>query len=179
MGNRVQRYQPVGGVLKFYSSAKSQLENFGLEADNLYAPDTINKDDLRITIKGSRFANFLQWYETGRDRETCPWREFHEELIHPGYLDGSIFPHTSFNFLRRHTTGVNISPHTGTPECLIAEIHELLPSPAQITALKSLQENPFTSQILWADADKIRRKGIVCKSETKAQTINDNAEWIL
>lgn len=176
-GTRVNRFQPVGGVLKYLPCAQDELEKCGREDDNLYLPDETNKDDLRVLISGAKLSRFLKWYESGFGREQSAWREFWEELVLPGYLDRNIFPHAHLGFLRRHTDGINWSNHANCYECLMAEIFELHPNRNQEAALENLLKSP-PSDLLWATAEEIRSHGIIPKKQTEA-TIASNAEWLL
>lgn len=176
-GNRVKKYQPVGGVLKFYSGAFVALESFGMDADPLFAADTLNRDDLRISIRGNAFASFLKWYEGGQDREQGPGREFDEELIKTGVLDGEIFRQPQFKFLRRHSTGIRPCKHLAMHECLIAEIYELLPTEKQRDFLQRTMLSP-DNRYCWADSNLIRQRGVAAKQQTQ-ETISNHAEWVL
>ena len=176
-GNRVRKFQPVGGVLKFLPSARNDLERCGMQDDILYPPDEINKDDLRVMISGRRLCRFLDWYESGLGREQSPWREFWEELVRPGYLDGDLFPHARFGFLRRHSNGIRWSNHANCYECMIAEIFELHPNSNQRAALESLRKSP-PENLCWTTAEQIRSNGITPKEQTHAN-IAEHAEWIL
>ena len=174
---RFRKYQPVGGVLKFHLSAKDDLESCGMAPDSMFDVDDTNRNDLRIMISGKHFSRFLKWYETGKGRESSPWREFHEELIAPGYLSWETFPHAQFSFLRRQSTGIRWSDHANAYECIITELFELHPNPEQESALRNLHKTTVDG-IRWATAEEIRANGIVPKKQVDAN-IAETAKWLL
>ncbi|MCB1097254.1 MAG: hypothetical protein KDN22_16900 [Verrucomicrobiae bacterium] len=179
MGNRVPKFQPVGGVLKFYPDAFKDLESCGMQADNMFCPDKDNQDDLRLLIPGQRLPDFLSWYESGKERERDPWREFCEELITTGLLDAATFPYARFQYLGQKRMGIERSDHIQGYECRIAEIFKLVPTKTQVTALRRLiEEEPTQDRYTWATAETIRSQGIIPKQQTTAN-ISDTAQWIL
>ena len=91
-GDRWEQYQPVGGVYKISSGAKQVMDEIGALDDDLVPIDKISLHDLRIRIPANKLVAFVRWFESGRSRETSPWREFYEEMISPGIFSSTIFP---------------------------------------------------------------------------------------
>lgn len=178
-GSRVNKtkFQPVGGVLKYYPSATRDLELCGYGSDTLYKVDDENREDLRLTIAGGKLCQFLSWYESGLGREQSPWREFWEELVKPEIVPGKVFPHANLQFLHKHSSGIDWNDHIGAYECRIAEIYELIPNLEQRAFLETLKKSPHPD-LMWADAETIRSRGIRPKLATE-ECISDTSSWLL
>lgn len=77
-GNRIDQYQPVGGVYKYYNSfkeVKSKLELKDESESHFY-----ENGDLRLITKGKYLVKFIDWFETRKNREITVIRELFEEL---------------------------------------------------------------------------------------------------
>ena len=88
MGNRIKKYQPVGGVYKFYDIHNLQRMGFN-EMDEMKA-DGQNDKDLRGKIKAKSLPSLIKWFESQKCREYDANREFNEELIYSKILSCSI-----------------------------------------------------------------------------------------
>jgi hypothetical protein len=176
-GNRINQFQPVGGVFKRFRESFYQLRNLNVVDDDNIAIDDKSIDDLRIKLPGQHLIEFLKWYESQLGREVSPYREFYEELIKPGILNQKTFPYINYIHLYRHQTKIRFSPHFQCNEILIAEIFELRPSEAQIEELKSMMNT--TSEIyIWTNEDSIRRRGVKPGTNLNVK-ISETSEWIL
>ncbi len=173
------RYQPVGGVYKFNPSARGLLQNWGVRTDDLIPIDEVSQDDLRIRIAGRNLIPLVRWFESGRSRESGPWREFYEELVKTGILSPDHFPHVVADYVRRHFTRIKYSPFSQCQELLIADIYELVPTDSQRAHLRSLTSgSPTSSRYIWADAELIKRRGTV-PGKPHDKKIAVTAEWTL
>ncbi len=170
-------FGPVGGVYKVSASAKGYLNDIGALSDNLVPIDETSRDDLRIRIPGSKLVSFVRWFESGRSRETSPWREFYEEMIESKILPLDCFPFIFHDFIRRDIRPIRYSKYAQSVELLIADIHELVPTPEQLTALQNLKRdgNP---NIIWVTEDQIRRLGAV-PGKVQEFSIAETAVWTL
>lgn len=177
-GHRFPQYQPVGGVYKVTGSAKAFLDALPALDDDLVPLDAVSELDLRLRIPADKLPSFYRWFETGRHRETSPWREFSEELIASGVLSASVFPHIYHEFLGRQVRSLRYSPHAASLELMIADIYELLPSAAQLAALKALQKTPANTSLHWAKESEIRRRGAV-PGENQRYVVAETAQWLL
>ncbi|MBT3375211.1 MAG: hypothetical protein HN742_12280 [Lentisphaerae bacterium] len=177
---KFSKFQPVGGVLKRLRDSAGRLRDMGLREDNMFAPDELNRDDLRVQVPATSVIPFLNWYATGKGREASPWREFHEELVAPGHLSAAAFPHIQVQHVRQHNTGIQPARHANNGarfECRIAEIFELIPTGAQRRELRKLR-NRGGGELLWATAEEIQTLGVVPKKREEA-IIAETAQWIV
>ena len=80
--SRRSYYQPVGGAFKTLPSSKRMFEKLKIDSDKLIETDKgIAKGDLRVFTEGVNVIEFIKWFNSKKDRETSPWREFCEELL--------------------------------------------------------------------------------------------------
>lgn len=130
-GNKVKKFQPVGGVFQKYDGSKDRLRDIFQEDDELKKG---NKNDLRGKVCGKDLKKFISWFNSRRDREITCDREFKEELINTGILDAKVFDNIIYTYVGTHTTGV-ITTDVYGKEFLLAEIYDL--------ELNDLQEQEF------------------------------------
>ncbi len=172
------QFQPVGGVYKVLGSGAAQLRRWGALGDDLLPlANTGDTDDLRLRLKGKHLPAFLRWFDSGEGRETCPWREFHEELLGPGLLPDNSFTYTNHTFVRRHINPIRYSAMASSPELLMADVFDLQPTGDQETSLRALMRES-RPEVLWASAEQIHRQGAVPGRET-AELIAPTAAWTL
>jgi hypothetical protein len=176
-GHRWPHYQPVGGVYKMSSGAKQTMDDIGALDDDLVPIDTVSLHDLRLRIPARKLVPFVRWFESGLSRENSPWREFYEELLKPGILSNEEFPFIFDNFIRRDIRPIRFSRYDQSMEIMIADIHELLPTPDQLAALQRLRDSGNTD-IIWATEDQVRRLGAAPGQNQDIQ-IAETAEWTL
>src|SRR5205823_5005706 len=89
--------------------------------------------------KRKNLIEFLKWFESRKNRELDPWREFTEELIEPGLLPAEPFRHIKYVFVRKHQEGILRSPVFAEDEFRYADIFELRPeNDAQREAIRDL-----------------------------------------
>ena len=152
-------FQPVGGC---YNSLKEEnrelFDKLGIEPCNLVPRDENTEHDLRIIIKKRKnLIAFLKWFESRKNRELDPYREFCEELITPGFLPKEIFKHIKYVFIGKHIEGVLKSPVYPQDELRYADIFELrAENDEQKKAISGLANR--TGEILFATPFEINRK---------------------
>jgi hypothetical protein len=149
-------YQPVGGAFKYFKEENRELFNkLGIEPCNLVPRDVDTKDDLRIRInKRKHLIQFLKWFESRKNREIDPWREFYEELVEPGLLPIELFKHVKYVYIGNHKELVPPSPGFPIDQFRYAEIYELRPdSDEQKEAIENLI---YENEITFATPDEIR-----------------------
>ena len=125
-GRRMKdRYQPIGGVYKFYEEAKPFLNSIKFQPDTMVG-NTDETDDLRIRIKGKHLLAFMDWFLKMEEREYGPEREFYEELIMPGFLPEEDFRPLRYRKVKVHNKGITKSliPN-GIDEVIYADIFEV------------------------------------------------------
>jgi hypothetical protein len=169
--------QPVGGVYKLSGTAKQRLREWEVQDDDLIPLDETSENDIRLRVPGRHLLSFVRWFERGTDRETSPWREFSEELLRAKLLPTEEFPYIYHNFVRR-IHDLRFSDYAQSRELLVADIYELLPTPAQLAALRATREADYSDDLAWVSADQIRRRGAM-PDERQATHIAETATWTL
>lgn len=152
-------YQPVGGAYKYLKEENRELfDKLGIEPCNHVTRDKDTEHDLRIIIKKRKnLIAFLKWFESRKNREMDPYREFYEELIAPGFLSKDTFKHIKYVFIGKHIEGVLKSPVYPQDELRYAEIFELrLENDAQKQAITDLSNK--SDEILFATPDEIHKR---------------------
>ena len=151
-------YQPIGGAYKYLKEENRELfDKLGIEPCNKVPRDEDTENDLRIVVKKRKNLNeFLKWFESRKNREIDPIREFFEELVQPGLLPENLFRHFKYVFVCKHIEGVLPSPVFSGDELRYAEVFELrLETDAQKKAIHELRNKG--DEILFATPDEIRK----------------------
>nr|WP_315203716.1 hypothetical protein [uncultured Flavobacterium sp.] len=134
--------QPVGGVYKRFGD-DSLFNKWGYKPDtrkNGLDVDEKSDSDLRFMVNGKSVIDVLKWYESGKERETEPRREFIEELIDTEILDSKTFQNINQKHIRRYSKNLIWSDFFGCYEILIYDIFELLPNEEQKKSLIELSK---------------------------------------
>lgn len=152
-------FQPVGGCYKYLKEENRELfDKLGVEPCNHVPRDEETENDLRVIIrKRKNLLAFLKWFESRKNRELDPYREFCEELITPGLLPKEDFRHIKYVFIGKHIEGVLKSPIYPQDELRYADVFELRPeNDAQRKAIVSLMNR--TDEILFATPFEIHKR---------------------
>lgn len=123
-GSRIDQYQPIGGVYKYFASFKDKKEKWEIEDEK--DSSFYEQGDLRIFIKGKYVVPFLEWIKTSENRECDHIREFYEELVSPGYIKEECLKSISFEYIKRVNSGVHYSVHQQSDEILVFDIIDVL-----------------------------------------------------
>lgn len=86
--HRPGSYGPPGGVIKFHSGARAQLDEVDFREEVLTSRTVAMDRDLRGFIPTGKIPKFLRWIEKNVDRESsveCLRRELREELTEIGH----------------------------------------------------------------------------------------------
>lgn len=120
-------YQPVGGVYKYLNNEnQDEFAKLGIEPCHLMPVDDQSNNDLRKRIlKQKNLIPFLNWFDSKKNRETDPWREFQEELIADGLISSTAFPYIQYNLCYSNRSGIQRSEKFPIDELLHADIFEL------------------------------------------------------
>ncbi|MBA3019709.1 hypothetical protein [Propionicimonas sp.] len=177
-GGRFDQFQPVGGVYKSHPSSAGRRDQLGVLDDNLLVPDAVSEGDLRVRVPGKNLLSFVRWFEQGQGRETDGCREFNEELVATGLLPQDLFQTIKYDTLGRHYEPMRYSQWAQSEELLIADILELLPTPAQMEALRQLKADE-SPQVLWASESQIRRLGATEGLANQTTRIAQTATWTI
>ncbi|WP_121505220.1 hypothetical protein [Roseivirga pacifica] len=153
--------QPVGGAYKRYGD-DSLFNNWGYKPDssrNGLDVDEKSSSDLRFSVEGRYASEVLNWFESRREREENPKREFNEELLETGILDSKTFSHFDFKHIRRFSKTLSWSDYFSCYEILTYDIFEMIPDEAQKLSLIELanQELDITKGYAVVSCDDIEQ----------------------
>ncbi len=174
-GHRMNnQFQPVGGVYKVYDEGRSFLNQIRAVSDTAMG-NFDETDDLRIQIKGKNYFKFWDWFESMKDREYDPRREFEEELIDTDILPAKAFQKLKYRKVWEHNEGVLYSQPLGKYEVLYADIFEIKLTDYQKQIIRDVVRKNY-EQICLASIDEIR-----CRRYNNSVTMNlgNNTSWIL
>jgi hypothetical protein len=124
-GNRIDQFQPVGGVFKFFPGFKCFKFSHEVIDDDGIPIDENSKNDLRIRIKGKHLLKLMNWFLSRKDREVSVHREFYEEIIRTGILSNVSFINFNPEYYKTETTKIHYSEHFGCNEVIIYEIYNV------------------------------------------------------
>ena len=174
------QYQPVGGAIKFFESARPVLSRFGADFDTGYGSDPDLVNDLRLNVPGRFVARLLRWFRKAADRECGPWREFHEELIETQILSSTDFPWLLFRKVDTYIDRLHFSDRFQRKEILIAEIFEPIISPTQKASLvEATKDSHDDDRYKWINGETLRRLGGDANSVTPESRIGKHSQWIM
>ncbi|MGE8057039.1 hypothetical protein ACQKOD_24630 [Bacillus mycoides] len=176
-GNRINQYQPVGGVYKFYPGITDSFKKWGIKDDDCIEIDDHSKSDLRIRVPGKNVMKFLKWFRGKTSREISANREFIEELIDTNILPLNHFHKLNYQFVKQIPNSIAYEKRFNCYQILIADIYELILNDEQEAQLNLLQSNS-SEEYIWATEDLIRNLGVV-KKANNTKNISPTAEWIL
>lgn len=148
-----QYYQPIGGCYKTLPGSKKVFEDLDVKPDRIVETEKgIAKNDLRVRVKGKNVIEFLKWFDSKKDREISPWREFCEELISENILPWEQFRFIDYEFKKKIQSPI-INLEIGGKGIFVFEIYDLLINDEQLPFLKKLKETP-SEKYIWV-TDKI------------------------
>ena len=172
-------YQPVGGAFKTLPSSKRIFEKLKIDSDKLIETDKgIAKGDLRVFTKAVNVIEFIKWFNSKKDRETSPWREFCEEL-----LTTKILPKKPFRYIDYEYKGTIQTPlitlDSGDKGLFIHEIYDLIPNNEQEDILRNLKSTNNPSDFIWASTGLIERLGHNAETKEYDYEIAQHTKWAL
>ncbi len=177
---RDKHLQPVGGVYKSLPDSKNELEKLKIKVDNLFeTEDGVAKGDLRLYLKGKKLISFLDWFDSQKDRELSPWREFHEELVATGILSGTNFPYVNYNYKGRVQTPI-FELNVGGKGFFQYDVYDLVLSDSQQKELEDLLAKGDGNLYKWVTSDQIQKLGYADKNcSGSVDVINPHTKWTL
>lgn len=122
-GKRIEQFQPIGGVYKYYASfndVKNSLNITEEQNSSFY-----EEGDLRVYVPGKNVLKFIRWFNSGKNREVNVTREFYEELIVPGYIPENAIINAKFEFIKQAECKLGYSNAFRCKEVLIHNIYEV------------------------------------------------------
>lgn len=171
------QFQPVGGVYKFKPNAENIFNELKVLTDSGYNFDKELKDDLRIKVPGKNVGKFIDWFESEKDREINPIREFKEELVDTKILiPRTQFQNIDYKFIGRTIDPLKFSQHFECQEILIRDIYEFIPNPVQEKILRKTIDSE-TAEYRWFESEDIRRLGRT--SDKKEYRVGQHAAYIM
>lgn len=139
-GNKIKKFQPVGGVYQYFDSAKAELDYVFESTDKMKENSRDNQNDLRGYVKGKNLKKFITWFESKKNREVTCDREFIEELVLTGIVDRKFFEHLKYRYIGSHHKGIFKTDRPGYEyEYLIADIYELILTDEQLEQFRNLK----------------------------------------
>jgi SMODS-associated NUDIX domain len=150
-------FQPVGGAYKYFKEEnRENFDKLGIIPCNQVPRDNATENDLRIEInKRKNLIDFFKWFNSRKNREIDPWREFFEELIESGILPAEHFKHIKYAYIGEHQEGILRNNDYPIDQFRHADIFELrLETDAQRQAIKALSTN---DDIAFVTAEEIRK----------------------
>lgn len=168
-GNRIEQYQPVGGVYKYYNSfneIKSKLELKNESENRFY-----ENGDLRLITKGRYLVKFLDWFDTKKNREITVIRELIEELQPAEISVEKLIKNVQIEYLKTIKEEIKFSKHFQMDEQKIFNIYEAkIPSDMLDTILSS-------NRYCLVEAEEIER--LCCTRNGLSKKISETAKYII
>lgn len=168
-GNRIEQYQPVGGVYKYYNSfseVKSQLELKDESESHFY-----ENRDLRLITKGRYLVKFLDWFETKKNREITVIRELIEELQPAEISVEKLVKNVQIEYLKTIKEEIRFSQHFQMDEQKIFNIYEAkIPSDIINIVLSS-------DRYCLVEAEEIER--LCCTRDGLSKKISETAKYVI
>lgn len=122
-GNRIDQYQPIGGVYKYYDSFNGLKENLELKDES--ESHFYENGDLRLVTTGKHLVKFLDWFDTKKNREITVIRELIEELEPSGISIENLIKQSQVEYLKTVKEPITFSTHFQMDELKIFEIFEV------------------------------------------------------
>ena len=122
-GNRIDQYQPIGGVYKYYDSFNGLKENLELKDES--ESNFYENGDLRLVTTGKHLVKFLDWFDTKKNREITVIRELIEELEPSGISIENLIKQSQVEYLKTVKEPIAFSTHFQMDELKIFEIFEV------------------------------------------------------
>ncbi|PLS32701.1 hypothetical protein CYV26_14195 [Carnobacterium maltaromaticum] len=172
LGNRIQQYQPIGGVYKYYDTFDSIKQE--LEVSDESNQHFFEESDLRIELPGKNVIKMLEWFKTRKNRESTVLREFIEEIIDPGLLDMEDLRDIRFEYINTKETSLRYSPHFKMNEYLTYDMFKVKMSDRVMDKLKKNVEK--NDKYLWVSQNDIDTKNTYLNGQ--AVQIGEHAKYI-
>ena len=146
-GNRIDQYQPIGGVYKYYDSFNGLKENLELKDES--ESHFYENGDLRLVTTGKHLVKFLDWFDTKKNREITVIRELIEELEPSGIAIENLIKQSQVEYLKTVKEPITFSTHFQMDELKIFEIFEVkIPKEILDDVLKSEHYLPVKAEYI-------------------------------
>ena len=146
-GNRIDQYQPIGGVYKYYDSFNGLKENLELKDES--ESHFYENGDLRLVTTGKHLVKFLDWFDMKKNREITVIRELIEELEPSGISIENLIKQSQIEYLKTVKEPITFSTHFQIDELKIFEIFEVkIPKEILDDVLKSEHYLPVKAEYI-------------------------------
>ena len=178
-------YQHVGGKYKRIDETQKTLKDFDATDDLKMKTSKLKKGDLAVFVPAKNAVDFIDWFNTEKNREISHWREFYEELLggkEVQVLSKSNFGYVNYKFVGSFRTPIKKAPIDSGWDCwevLQYDVLELIPTPQQQEELEELLIKGDTEYIKWASASLINRLGHDNDNHQSLYKIGPHAKWVL
>lgn len=174
-------YQHVGGKYKRIGLTQKILNDFEAIDDLKMPTNGLKKDDLAVFVPAKNAIKFIDWFNSGKDREISHWREFYEELIEGKgkLLDQKTFPYVNYNLRKSVITPLKRASNWDCWEILQYDVLDLLPAKEQERMLEDLCQKGDTDYIKWADTALIQSLGFDSRQSRTLYKIGEHTKWAL
>ena len=171
-GNRIDQYQPIGGVYKYNESFRDTYNKLQIRCES--NGSFYEKNDLRVYVKGKYLTKFLTWYGSMRNREITVHREFFEEMVQTGIIDKDDFFNLDFEFIRKINSGIHYSVHFKCDEILLFDIYEVFLTQKSLESVKQVADK--NKNIILVEYDDIERE--CTEIGDKSYKISENSKYL-
>jgi hypothetical protein len=169
-------YQPVGGCFKTLPSSKTKFDELDVKPDSKFETEKgIAKNDLRLYVKGKNVIAFLEWFDSKKDREISPWREFCEELISEDILPWRQFRFIDYEFKKKIQSPI-VKLDSGGKGIFVFEIYDLVINDEQLPILQKLKESK-SEKFIWVTDDLIQTLGHNKSSKEYSYEISPHTKY--
>lgn len=172
-GNKIDQFQPIGGVYKTYDSFKDVMEKLELRPED--KKRFYEKRDLRVILKGRKVSKFISWFRGSKNREVSVYREFIEEVLNDYNLPIDMLKDIEIEFIKRITPKISFSKHFDKQELMIYDIYELrILDRDQVLILGEIEESEDLELV---SGDEIKHGCFQYKNKSKQ--IGNHTKYIL
>lgn len=168
-GNRIEQYQPVGGVYKYYDSFKEVKSKLKLKDESEVR--FYENCDLRLITKGRYLAKFLDWFDTNKNREITVIRELIEELQQEGISLEELIRNVQIEYLKTIKEEIRFSQYFQMYEQKVFNIYEAkIPHDIIDTILSD-------DRYCLVEAEEIER--LCCMRNGLSKKISETAKYVI
>lgn len=181
LNKRSKKYQPVGGVYKFYKEEGEYLSSeFCVENDDCIPVDKTTEMDYRLLVKNKYLRKFVKRFDETRSRENISnlSREFEEELFATNLLNKEEFGELTYLYCGRHMADIIKTKFFNKYELLFADIVSVSLTEKQKEMFRELMEKE-SEDYIFATAEEIMREGVNVNTGDHRETITNHTFKIL
>ncbi|BAH88094.1 hypothetical protein LGW20_09230 [Streptococcus mutans] len=168
-GKRIDQFQPVGGVYKYYDSFNELKDKMELvDESEMHFHEN---GDLRLKTKGRHLVRFIDWFDSKQNREVTVIRELIEEMELSEIPVDRLIRKTQIEYLKTIKEPIKFSTHFQMDELKIFNIYKAeIPNDILDEVLKS-------SHYQLVEANEIERQ---CLSQNGLdRKISETSKYII